>query len=112
MNIELIRGNTRTITLTVEDSGGNPVNLTGKTLVFVAGTTPQIVKKTSVNGSGFVVSDAVNGVAVLELSVTETRNIVENSFDFSIELWESSDTIQRMIQYGKMVVRSLVNVDG
>lgn len=109
--IEVIRGNTRTITVTVKLSDGSVVNLTGKTLVFVSDTTPQLVKKTNVPGSGFVITDAINGVAVLQLSVAETRAITPNTFEYSIELWESSDTIQTMMVYGKMLMKSVVNVD-
>jgi hypothetical protein len=109
--IEVIRGNTRTITVTVKRSDGTVVDLTGKTLVFVTNSVPQLIKKTGVGGSGFVITDAANGVAVLQLSVSETRQATPNTFDYSIELWESGDTIQTTMTYGKFLMKSVVNVD-
>ena len=109
--IEVIRGNTRTITVTVKRSDGTVVDLTSKTLVFTTNSTTPLIKKTSVGGSGFVITDAVNGVAVLQLSVAETRAATPNTFDYSIELWESSNTIQTTMVYGKILMKNVVNVD-
>ena len=109
--IEVIRGTTLPITMTITQSG-SAVNLTGKELVFVVGTKPAITKKTGAGGSGFVVTNAAGGIAVLTLSVAETRAFVSNLIPFSVELWESSGVTQTVVLEGEFKVRSVVNADG
>jgi hypothetical protein len=108
--IEVIKGTTLPVTMTVSQSG-SAVNLTGKQLVFVAGTTPQLVKKTGVSGSGFTVTNAASGIALLEFTVAETRAFTSKLIPFSVELWESSGATQTVILEGELKVRTVVNTD-
>jgi hypothetical protein len=108
--IEVIKGTTVPVTFTVSQSG-TAVNLTGKELVFVAGTTPNIVKKTGTGGSGFVVTNAAGGIAVLTLTVAETRAFTSKLIPFTIELWESSGTTQTVVVEGELKVREVINTD-
>ena len=108
--LEIIRGTTTPFTFVVKQSG-TAVDLTGKTLVFTGATTTQTVKKTSVGGSGFTITDAENGVATLQFTVAETRAMTPNRFDFTVELWESGGSTQTLVLEGKMNVRTVVNVD-
>lgn len=108
--IEVIKGTTVPVTMTVRQSG-TAVNLTGKELVFVAGTTPQIVKKTGTGGSGFVVTNAAGGIATLTLTVAETRAFTSQLVLFTVELWESAGATQTVVLEGAFKVRSVVNTD-
>jgi hypothetical protein len=108
--LQIIRGTTSQFTIVVKQSG-TAVNLTGKQLVFVAGANPQITKKTGVSGSGFTITDATNGTASLEFTVTESRSLNPNDFPFTIELWESNGSIQTLIVEGQINVKTVVNVD-
>lgn len=110
ITLNLIRGTTAPFTFVVTQSG-SAVNLTGKELVFVASSNPQMVKKTGTPSSGFVVTDASAGTAVLTLTVAETRAFTPNTAKFTIELWESSGAAQTLIVEGDIVCRSVVNVD-
>jgi hypothetical protein len=107
--LTIVRGTTVPITFVVKQSGV-AVSLTGKALVFVAGSgASQIVKKTSVGGSGFTITDATNGVALLELTVAETRAMALGVTPFTIELWNGST--QTLVLEGRFEVRAVVNVD-
>ena len=108
--IEVVQGTTLPVTLTVSQSG-SAVNLTGKQLVFVVGTSPQLVRKTGVNGSGFTITNAAAGIALLELSVADTRALPAKTLQFSIELWDSGGAVQSLIVEGQLKVRSVVNTD-
>jgi len=108
--IEVIKGTTVPVTFTVSQSG-TAVNLTGKELVFVAGTTPQMVKKTGTGGSGFVVVTAASGIALLTLTVAETAAFASKLIPFTVELWESSGATQTLILEGEFKVRTVVNVN-
>lgn len=109
-DLAIVRGTTAPFTFVIEQSGA-PVDLTGKQLVFVAGTTTQTVKKTGVGGSGFVITDAENGIASLTFTVAETRAMTPNQFPFSLELWETSGAVQYLVVDGQITVRSVVNTD-
>lgn len=108
--IEVIKGTTVPVTMTVKQSGV-AVNLTGKELVFVAGTSPQLVKKTGTPGSGFVVTTAASGIATLTLTVSETRAFTSQLVPFTVELWESAGATQTVVLEGGLKVRSVVNTD-
>lgn len=110
ISLEIVRGTTTPFTFTISQSGA-AVNLTGKQLVFTAGTTTQTVKKTGVGGSGFVVTDAANGIASLTFTVAETRAMTPPRFNFSMELWESAGATQTLVVEGEISVRDVVNVD-
>jgi len=108
--IEVIKGTTLPFTLTITQSG-SAVNLTSKELVFVAGTTPQLVKKTGTGGSGFTITNAAGGIATLTLTVAETRAFTSKLIPFTVELWESSGATQTLILEGEFKVRTVVNAD-
>jgi hypothetical protein len=108
--VPAVQGTTLVIPFVVKRLGV-PVDLTGKALVFVAKTTPLMVKKSDVSNSGFTIVNAAQGTASLELSVSETRNLPAGGTLFTVELWQSGDTVQNLVLEGRLDVRTVANVD-
>ena len=104
------QGNTFSFTVFLKD----PVtelayNLTGKSLVFYVNSPTPISKNTGTVGSGFVVTDAVNGQATLTLTATETRALEYGSYQYEVELRDNGN--QTTIMEGAFYVAKGFNID-
>ncbi len=110
MSLIIHQGTTFTATFAVKTKEGDIVNLTGKTLVFSADVEPDFHIKTSDEDSGFEITNAAQGLAVLTIPVATTRGFAPGpQYQYEIELWE--DETEIVIGSGKLTVIRGVNSD-
>jgi hypothetical protein len=100
-NLEIIRGDTVPLTITVL-SNGTALNITGYSFYFVAtltyGGTPSISKTVS------VLSDPTHGIMELTLSKTDT-NIEAGKYLYHIQMVSGAGAVTTLF-YGTLTVRS------
>lgn len=110
MSLTIHQGTTFTMNASVKTSEGTAVNLTGKTLVFSSDVEPDFHISTDDEDSGFEITNAAQGLAVLTIPVATTRGFTPGpQYQYEIELWDG-DT-ETVIGSGKLTVIRGVNSD-
>ena len=95
----LYRGDTKTITVTLKDNEGDPVDITGDTIYFTIKTSIDDVVDDStalVKKDITTHSDPTNGVSVIQLSPTDT-NIKPGNYFFDIQIKRVSGQVITLI---------------
>ena len=73
--LTMTRGDERSLSIAVTDSGGSAYNLTGKRLLFTARHKATTISKTTV--SGITVTNAAGGLATVLLSPSDTSGFAD-----------------------------------
>lgn len=107
-DLDVWAGNTFRRPLVLQD-GGTPFDLTGIKLVFRAVYSTGSIRKDTDDGTGFSITDAAGGEALLVLSVNETRALPAGKIKYEIEAWDSDG--QTTWLYGELNVTVWVNDD-
>lgn len=81
--MNIYRGDSATLYLTVTDSDGEAFDLTGYTIKFTA-TGRVTISKTSAVGGGIEITNAAGGLATITLLTTDTATVGEYSYDVEI----------------------------
>jgi hypothetical protein len=86
--LQVVRGSSKTIDLTVTNEDGNPVDLTGSTVYFtvkrlVTDASPLIQKKSS-DALEIDIFDPRGGVARIYLNPADTQNLALNPYVFDV----------------------------
>ena len=100
-NLIVSRGEDFSFTLTVQDSGGSPVNITGDTF------TAEIRRnggKPLVASFSCVITDAANGVLVATLPQSETLKL-DGNVNYKWDMFRTDTTTTRLI-YGDVKVEN------
>lgn len=79
--MQLVRGDTAVLNVTITDNTGAAFNLTGYTIKFTAIGAATITKNTT---SGITITDATGGKATITLSSTDTAIVGQYQFDIEI----------------------------
>ena len=91
-NLVIDQGSTYSITITIDDENGDPINVSGYT------SRGQIRKHyTSSNSVSFTTSLA-NGELSLSLTSSQTTNIVAGRYVYDIELIDGSNNVTRILE--------------
>ncbi|MFQ5647250.1 MAG: BppU family phage baseplate upper protein [bacterium] len=105
-DIELYRGDSRTLEVTVSDENG-PANLTGSTVKFSVkkkkGDTAYIIKKSTTDPSEINIVDAVNGKLEIYLIPDDTQDVAIASYHFDVEVETSTNKIYTVVA-GKLSI--------
>ncbi len=104
-DITILQGNDITLTVTVKDSAGSVVNITGNTAAFYISTSPTkgvidaIITKTT--PSEITITDAVNGVLTIDLSEADTNRegIFYSQLDIEDTSSNKSTVFQKSIEF-------------
>jgi hypothetical protein len=96
--IKVFRGDDKTIRLNVKTSTQTPQNITGARIRFTAKTLPTSITKDSNGGAGQVAFiDAVNGIAEIYLTPSDTlgKEIGSYLYDIEMQLAGKVGTLQK-----------------
>lgn len=102
-------GNTFRRIFVFKDGAGDPLDISGSKLVFRCSSATGVIRKDTDDGTGFTITDAVNGTAELILEVEDTRSLPAGEVRYEIELW--SGTEQLSLLFGVLNVTVWVNDD-
>lgn len=104
--LEIIRGDTRAIDVTVKDSSGSPINITGGSVFFTVNASESPADDTDAEISKDVTShtDAANGESRINLTSTDT-DIDPGEYFYDIQFVDSADNVSSN-EKGSFVVKS------
>ncbi len=102
MDLELIRGDSKTFIVTVTDAANVLVNLTGAVLRFtvkrgVDDTDEEAAVSVS-TGAGITVSDPASGVAIVTLSSTDTDVLTPGSYRYDVQVKDSTNAVSTVLR--------------
>jgi hypothetical protein len=107
--ISLYKGDYFTINVTIVDSSGNDVNLTGYTVDFVVKINPQdtsyLIFKT--NGSGVTFPDITHGEAQVNLTSTDT-NLEPTKYVYQIDTFDNTGFRTTIVQDNFTILPSVI----
>jgi hypothetical protein len=98
-DITMTRGDSRNISLEVNDSGGADVDLTGAVIKFAAkcdideANEDAVIFKTSYSSDEIEVTNAVQGEAVIKLLVDDTNIDAPNTYQFAVEVTRQGSVV-------------------
>jgi hypothetical protein len=89
-DFQMFAGNTKNLLVTLKDTAGVTVDLTGATVKWVAvrGKTVVISKETA---SGITITDAPNGKYMIKLDSIDTKNLLGNLYHESVVMDSSGN---------------------
>lgn len=104
--IEMIRGDTRTITATFVDSDGTALDLTGGTVFFTVNASPEPTDDTTAVVQKDVTSfDApTTGVATITLSSSDTNSVTPGTYWYDCQ-FVSSGGIVTSLDKAKFIIK-------
>lgn len=113
--IDVVRGTSRTLVLTVKDSHGDVVDLTSSRVVFsvkckTSDTTPIIQKDSDVGSAQAEITDAVNGEAKIYIQPSDTQNLNPTKYIFDVWVILSSGSRHLVVGPGAFNVKAGVTV--
>lgn len=113
--IDVIRGISRTLVLTVKDSHGDVVDLTNGRVVFTVkcklSDVNPVILKDSENGVGEVeISDPVSGEAKIYLTPNDTHNMKPGKYVFDVWVILAAATRHLVVGPGEFNVKAGVTV--
>lgn len=93
--IELIRGDSRTITIPITNPDGTAKNLTGCTVYFTVNATKEPVSDASavIAKSTTSFASPTTGIATISLTNADTQNITPGSYYYDVQLKDASGNI-------------------
>lgn len=93
--LTMMRGDSRTFTITLTDSAGDPYDLTGASLWFTVGN---LVEKTV--GDGITVETPANGVATIDFVPADTESVsdVRRAYRYDVQVKLSDGTVKTPIR--------------
>jgi hypothetical protein len=102
-NFEAYKGDTRNISVSVEDDDGAAVDLTGATIKWAAANTPTSVAVISkqTGGSGISITDASGGVFVITLQPADTASLRARTYYHEAQVTDAGGVISTVLT-GKM----------
>ena len=106
----LRRGNSCERLFRFKDGAGNPVDLTGSEIIFIAETATSIIRKTTADNSLQMPSPA-NGEVTLKLRPAETRLLAVGRLRSRYEIERRIGEEQLTILSGSLIVVQGVNDD-
>jgi hypothetical protein len=104
------RGNSYERLFRFKDGAGNPVDLTGAEIIFIAETTSSILRKTTANDS-LQMPAPINGEVILKLSPAETRLLAVGRLRSRYEIERRIGGDEFTILSGCLIVVQGVNDD-
>ncbi len=112
MDLELIRGDSQIFTITVRDSNGVVVNLTGAYLWFRAKRKMSDVDEdaviTKTTGAGIVVTNAAGGIATISISTANTDGLMPGSYRYDVQVKDAANEVNTVLR-GRLRVLADVN---
>ena len=103
--LTMMRGDSRTFTVTMTDSAGDPYDLTDAVVQF---TVDNLFEKTV--GAGIVVSDPETGVAVVTVDPDDTEGAGRRAYRYDVQVTLSDGTVRTPLR-GLFVVVPDVTTD-
>jgi hypothetical protein len=95
-NFEMFQGDTTTITISVLDTAGSAVNISGYAaswVMYVPTTHETILEKTTVSGGGITIADPSTGVITIALLPVDTENITPRLYNHECEITLDTDNV-------------------
>ena len=91
-------GDTNTITVTVTDSAGAVVNITGATITWKlleeqGGT----IALTKTVGSGIIITNGAGGIFTIALAATDTASLLAGAYYHEAELTDTSSNVSTIL---------------
>lgn len=87
-SVQIIRGTSKTLQLTVVDSHRKPVNLTGTTIIMTVKDTVDnlrnVFQKTTADPTQILITDAFSGIAQIYINPSDTQNRDIKQYIFDI----------------------------
>ena len=104
--IEMIRGDTRTITATFVDSSNNPLDLTGGTVFFTVNASKEPTDDTSAVVEKDITSfdDPASGVCIITLDSSDTNSVTPGTYWYDCQ-FVSSVGIVTSLERAKFIVK-------
>lgn len=104
-NLELYRGTTKTLTLTFKDSAGDAIDITGYTIYMTA---KEVYDTDATDANAVInetasITDAVNGIATISLSVADTTKTARKYF-YDIKYKNSGASVVQVIGTGTLII--------
>lgn len=114
-SIEIIRGSSRTLALTVTDGEGDPVNLTGGRIIMTVkcriSDSEVLFQKDSDEGAAEIeITNASSGEAKIYIQPSDTSGLAAASYVFDVWVLLSSGSRHLVIGPGTFVVKAGVTV--
>ena len=105
--IEMIRGDTRTITATFVDSSGSPLDLTGGEVFFTVNASSEPSDDTSAVITKDVTSFSAptTGVATITLASTDTNSITPGNYWYDVQFVSSGGVVTSLAKQ-KFIIKS------
>jgi hypothetical protein len=105
--IDMIRGDTRTITATFVDSDGSPLDLTGGTVFFTVNASSEPTDDTAAVVSKDVSSFAAptTGIATITLAAADTTNVTPGTYWYDCQFVSSGGVVTSLAKQ-KFVLKS------
>lgn len=99
---EMYRGDNKTFQVTIKDSTGTAVNISGAGLKFTvkeAANDPSFkIQKTSASATEIDLTDPTNGIAEIYLVPDDTRNLKAGAYQYDVEYTDTSSKIYTVIK--------------
>lgn len=113
--IDVVRGTSRTLVLTVQDSHGDVVDLTSARVVFsvkckTSDTTPIIQKDSDVGVGEAEITDPTQGEAKIYLQPTDTQNMTPGKYIFDVWVILTGGSRHLVVGPGSFNVKAGVTV--
>ena len=105
--IDIFRGDNRTLEVTVLDTNGNPVDLTGAQIKFTARTKidrKKVIEKSSTDPAQITITDAANGKYEIYLIPSDTYSLKPGKYVFDSQVTLSSGQVYTVV-FGTIEVK-------
>lgn len=114
-SVTIIRGSSKTYALSVKDSSGNPVNLTGARIIFSMKegfcNESAIIRKDSNNGiTEIEITDPLAGMAEIKILPSDTTTLDVGEYLFDVWVILTSGKQYPVIPPSKLVIEAGVTV--
>jgi len=111
--VTVIRGSSKTLRVTVQDSSETPIDISGSTVFFSAkekvSDTVALISKNSTNPAEIALTDPTNGVAEIYLVPSDTQSLDSGRLLYDVWIVLVSGARHSIIQ-SELIVESSITV--
>ena len=87
-SVTVVRGSSKTLTLTVKDSDGGPLDLTGSTIYFTVKKREKdedaLIQKISTDSAQIDIPNPTDGIAKITINPADTSSLATGKYKFDV----------------------------